>query len=205
MSEVANFGLIGAFLNVFIFILAFVIVYGFLSFRKPFGEDKEGLYGLLAIAMGIIASAAPGVSDLILFLAPWFFIMIFLAFFVIFILTMFGESVEELGSGRGIRTSAIIISIVLLIFGLSTIFGQGLLDQAEGEESSRITNDSGVVEVNPTPDRSEEDLVSAQSTDTDDFGTNLLNTFRNPQVLGMIVLMLIASFAAFFLTGAQIE
>lgn len=205
MSEVADFGLIGAFLNVFIFILAFVIVYGFLSFREPFGEDKEGLYGLLAIAMGIIAAASPGVSNLILFLAPWFFIMIFLAFFMIFILMMFGEEVESISSGRGVKTTAVTVSIVLLIFGLSTVFGQELLEQADPGEESGERGEVVEEAEREVSERNNEGLVSAQRTDTDDFGTNLLNTIRNPQVLGMIVLMLIASFAAFFLTGAQVE
>ena len=203
---VADFTLVSAFLSIFVFLLVFVIVYGFLTLRKPFGDGKEGLYGLLAIAFALISAASEPISALIAFLAPWFFIMIFVGFFILFVLMMFGLDNDDLDAGAtssGLRTTTITISVVLLIFGLSTIFGQGLLD-AGGTNNDTET----VTVVEPTNTGNEvevTDLESTQSTATDDFGTNVLNTIRNPKVIGMIVLMLIASFAAFFLTGAPID
>jgi hypothetical protein len=199
MAALADFGLIRFFLGIFIFLLVFVISYGFLSYRKVFGPGKEPLYGLISLALGVIAAVSPAISNLLAFLAPWFFLMVFLGFFALFILSVFGLNTEamSLGSDKRLVTPVIIITVVILIFGLSTVFGQETLD-------ARDTNDV----ANPGPGINQTlesiDAVNQgpQSTDTGDFGQNLLNTIIHPKVLGMIAFLLIASFAMFFLTGS---
>lgn len=198
VAETIDLGLLQFFVGVFIFLLTFVITYGFLTYRQIFGEDKEGLYGLLALAMAIIVVAARPVSALVAFLAPWFFIMLFVAFFGVFILSVFGLDIDEFGPGvdNRLRNLTITLSVILLIFGLSTVYGQETLEQGPG-----TSNPDG--QVSPTVNASDDgvQLEAADTTNTGDFQQNLVNTITHPKVLGMVAFMLIVSFAMFFLTG----
>jgi hypothetical protein len=197
-----DLGLLKFFVGIFIFLLTFVISYGFLSYRKPFGEGNEGLYGLIALAIAITVIAFRPVAELITFLTPWFFMMLFFAFFAIFILSVFGLDPDTLGPDvdSRLRNVFITVSVILLIFGLSTVFGQETLEAGPGNADS---GDDGSIE--PRPNETDTSLESADTTDTGSFQQNLINTLTHPKVLGLIAFMVIVSFAMFFLTRSPTQ
>ena len=194
-----DLGLLQFFVGIFIFLLTFVITYGFLTYRKLLGEGKEGLYGLISLAIAVIVVAARPAAALIAFLAPWFFLMIFLAFFGVFILSIFGLDISTLGptTNKGLRNTVITVSVILLIFGLSTVFGQETLEAGPGVED-------GPSQVEPanTSGGDGVQLESPDTTNTGEFSQNFVNTLTHPKVLGLIAFMLIVSFAMFFLTSS---
>lgn len=198
-----DLGLLAFFVGIFIFLLSFVITYGFLSYRKPFGDGKEGLYGLLALAVAVIVTASRPIAGLVAFLAPWFFIILFLSFFGLFILSVFGLDPEKLGPDvdKPLKNAVITVTVIVLIFGLSTVFGQETL---EARPDVADTPGNQTLEPAPSTNTSGDggiQLESQDTTNTGNFAQNMVNTLTHPKVLGMIAFMLIVAFAMFFLTG----
>jgi hypothetical protein len=130
-------------------------------------------------------------------MTPWFFVVIFIAFFILFILMIFGLKEKNLTAGASseLRTWVIIITVVILLFGLGSAFGQGTLNRGTG-----TTSDGNETTGTTSLGTGSNITGSPENTATSDFGTNALNTLVNPQVLGMILILLIAVFAIFLLT-----
>jgi len=196
MATFLDVGILGYFRVIFAMILIFVIMYGFLSWTKPFGDGSNGLYALVSIAFAILGITSTGVLTLVTFMTPWFFIVIFVAFFILFILMIFGLKQKDLTAGLSseLRTWVIIVTIVILLFGLGSAFGQKTLEGTTGTTSSDPSQVQGSIGTG-------DNVTGAPSaTASTDFGTNALNTLVNPQVLGMILIMLVGVFAIFLLT-----
>lgn len=189
MATILDIGLLGIAAPIFGFLLIFIIAYGFLSKTQLFG-DQKGLYALIAVCLAFIVLISDAVAILLFFMTPWFFVLVFIAFFVIFLLMIFGLKPEQLtaGSSQEMRTWAIILSVVILIFGLGQAFGQTSLEATTGTDTVREPTDP-----------------SAGGVATDDFGTNVINTLVNPKVLGLIAIMLVAVFSMFLLTRTVTE
>ncbi len=183
----------------FAMILIFVIVYGFLKKINFFG-DNTGLAALIGFAFSVLTIANPAATTLILFLTPWFFTFIFIGFFALFILMMFGLKEESLTAGKTqqMRTWVIIILVVLGIFGLGGVFGQSTLE-AGGIGTSPSENQTVTA---PAPGPAD---PNDRSVATDDFATNVLNTVTHPSVLGFVALMLIGVFTLFLMTRTYLD
>lgn len=190
---VLDVGILEAFGAVFTMLLIFVIVYGFLTLTNFFG-DKKGLYGIIAFTVAVLSLINPGILFMIGFMAPWFFLMIFIAFFILFALMIFGlkrEQMEEweLGANTTLRTTVITITVVIFLAGLAVGFGQDALGFTTDTAQNQTTTQPGPGGVGEVPT----DVAG------DDFLGNVVATFINPNVLGLIVIMLVGAFAAFFL------
>ncbi|MFA6073682.1 MAG: hypothetical protein WC758_06205 [Candidatus Woesearchaeota archaeon] len=199
MATFLDIGVLSYFRVIFAMILIFVIMYGFLSWSKPFG-DGSGLYALISIAFAILSITSKGVLSLITFMTPWFFVIVFIAFFILFMLMIFGLKKENLTAGMSseLRTWVIIITIVILLFGLGSAFGQNTLDKGTGGTSTDTSSDISVAQGSiGTGDNT---TGAPEATASNDFSANMLNTLVNPQVLGMILILLIGVFAVFLLT-----
>ncbi|PIN81149.1 hypothetical protein COV13_02135 [Candidatus Woesearchaeota archaeon CG10_big_fil_rev_8_21_14_0_10_32_9] len=177
---------------------------------KPFGGNT-GLYALVAFAFAVLSITSPGALALITFITPWFFVVIFIGFFILFILMMFGLKHSDLKAGARseFRIWPIIFAILILLFGLGNAFGQQTLNQGTGSTGTGTTSTSGTDTSVTTTDNLTVGNNGAPGTPdetaTDNFGNNVLNTLVNPQVLGMIVVMLIGAFAMFLLTKSWID
>ncbi|MBW2982775.1 hypothetical protein KY327_00560 [Candidatus Woesearchaeota archaeon] len=199
MATVVSTEFLGNFSLVFTFLLAYVIVYGILEMTKPFGGEKKGLHALVAAAMSLLVVVSPTLVAMMNFMVPWFLILILFIFFVLFILKMFGgeglDYTKAVTEGRRIPTIIIIVSAAILIFGLANALGNETLQRGQWD---------GVEDVNSTSPTStggfENTNVTGSKVATTDFETNVLNTLVNPKVLGLIMIMMVAVFAMFFLS-----
>ena len=203
MATFLDVGVLGYFRIIFAMILIFVIMYGFLTWTKPFGDKNMGLYALISIAFAILSISSGSVLTLVSFMAPWFFVVIFVAFFILFVLMIFGLKADKLTAGANgeLRTWIIIITIVILLFGLGSAFGQKTLNQGTGAEGVDSTTVQGSI---VTGSSGSNITGTPESTATGDFSTNALNTLVNPQVLGMILVMLVGVFAIFLLAKGNL-
>lgn len=214
MVSFLDIGLLGAVSSLFMILLVFVIMYGFLSWTKPFGGDKQGLYALVAFAFAIISMTSRGFITLITFITPWFFTIIFIGFFILFVLMMFGLKEKDLVAGKTpeLRTWVIILAVVAVLFGLGAAFGQQTLEAGTGVSPS---DDSSVPVSSGEPgviyygdDFSDSSSSSSSQGDASvssgDFSDNVLSTIFHPKILGMLVILLVGAFAMFLLTKGNI-
>lgn len=176
---------------IFAMLLVFVISYGFLSKVSIFGNQK-GLYALIALGLALLVVISPQIRGIVLFMMPWLFVVIFISFFVLVTLMIFGLKEVNLLAGESteLRWTVLIIVIVLFIFALGNVLGQDSLEATQGPGGETVER--------PTPGPAPTNV--SRSVATDDFQTNVWNTMINPQILGFIAIMLVAMFAIILLT-----
>ncbi len=183
MATLFDLGIMEGLGLVFALILVFVLVYGFLSKVQVLGEGKDGLYALIAFVVAVLVIITPAVRHMILFMAPWFGVVIFVGFFLLFLLMIFGMSAGDLysGSSTAVISTFMVVAFVIFVFsGISYMSSPPPVEDNETEvEESRGIQIPAFLQG--SVDRAEERLL-------------------HPQVLGMVVMLLVGAFAVFFLT-----
>jgi hypothetical protein len=197
--------ILGSFKPVFTFLLVFTIVYGLLEFSKVFG-DKKNLNGMIAFVAGMIVMFSKPVMVMLDTMTPWFLVFVIFLFFTIFIVRMFGINDADLTKGfktnSTLHVALIVIAIIIGVAGLSSAFGQRLLEkntQAATLPVPTTTDSSGLPPVSDVASGNVQ-IAAGSSTATSNFNSNFLATIVHPKVLGMFFLLLIGVFALIFLT-----
>ncbi len=169
MEAALNIGLMEGVIVVFAMLLLFVLAFGFLNKTKPLGDGKEGLYSLIAIAITLILIVNRPILNMILFMTPWFAVVLFIAFFVLFLVAVLGG--EEAANFSNMKGAIVTIALIIFLFAFI-----GYL------------NDPEVLEEDE-----EESVRSSEFWES-------LSVILHPQVLGLIVMLLIAGFAVLLIT-----
>jgi hypothetical protein len=206
MASFLDITVLKGFSQVFTFLLVFVIVYGFTSYTKLFGDNK-GLQALLGLILGMLTLFSPPLVAVIESVSPWFVtIFIFIALTVV-MFKMRGVSDSDIASAvkrqTGLQWTLVIMALIILAFGLSSAFGQTAgpyLQEQGGTASSSGAVSSGGGVVGAVSNIHGGAQVGAGSTATSDFKTNLQSSLFHPRMLGMIVVILIALAAVGLLT-----
>lgn len=169
---------------IFPFLLVFVVVYGILEATGVFGKDKQGMHSLVAFVLAMIAVISPGFVDVIKTSVPWFVILVIFIFMSLLSFRVFGTTnADVLGVLKGNRTITswiVAISIIILIYSVSQVYGQQLLNK-DNTDTGNVTTGDG-------------------STGSNNFSDNVGNTLFHPKILGMMLLFLVATFSVMFLT-----
>jgi hypothetical protein len=203
MATFPGFSLLENFSGVFTFLFSFALLFGILEVTHPFGKEKKGLNSFLALMLALMISFSSRVTNIISFMAPWFVVTIVVIFFIMLIEMMFGVDVgvfkkiatgESGNYGRTITYWIITIASIILLLGLSQEFGQEVGPYLNNETISENPDQYVETQLGST-------TVPTGQTNTDDFQQNLGATLFHPKVLGMIVILLIASFAVRLLSG----
>lgn len=192
MATFLDISILSHFTSVFTFLLVFIIVFGMLEFMKIFGESKKGWHSIIALSIGIMVILSSGVTKVIQTFTPWFMIIVFLIFFILFAVRMFGIGEKDITSAfksSSILSWIIILTLVIMIYSFSQAFGQESLEKTSATKVNVTTT-----MVNGTA------VVTGTQTNTNDFMQNLYNTFYHPKVLGLVLIMLIGVIAMLFLT-----
>jgi hypothetical protein len=195
MATFADFSLFSFLAPVFMFLLVFAVIYGFLNMVKLFKglAWANGVHALIALTAAVLVVGNLQVFTLIATMLPWFTVLIIFLFLAFFVVRMFSGPDDKLFKDMvgtpAIKWTLIVLFIIILISSLSSTFGQQLLE--DNPEVQTTADGTEVVIV-------EEDTVARQapqgSTATDDFSNNVLQTIVHPRVLGMILFMLIGFF-----------
>lgn len=192
--------------SIFVFIMVFAVVYGFLlvgNFLK--GKDgSRGIYALVAIAISFMIVGSKAAFALITVMTPWFTVLIIFIFLIFFVIRMFsGEDdslFKTLIQNPTLYWVLIVIFVVIFIVSLSNVFGQSLLDEqvpSSNEDQMFESNTGSSTQTIITTEGTQPGVDG--STATEDFSTNMLMTIIHPKVLGMIALMLIGFFTIIFI------
>jgi len=152
------------------------------------------------------------------FTTPWFVMLFFVLFFLMFAARMFGVD-EKAFAGPVIDQAwpwILVFGIIIVLFGLGHAVGQSALDTTQASNSTGTTvqattvdqgtttgvDNSGTTDTSGTVDQgttTTTTTTTAGSTNTGNFTQNLYNTIFNPKVLGLIFLLLIATVTIAFM------
>jgi len=209
MASILDIGLIDFFTPVFVFLLVFAGMYALLLKTKIFGDGKNiaGIDAIIAFVVALIVTLSKPIVNFLIFVLPWFFILILVLVILIFIGKIFGKTDKDVQWAFSYRTKSpaitwiLIFSAVIIVIGFMNLGGQELLDQnpeyVEGSEGSNtaVVPADGVTDSNELPQMGEE-----LNTATGKYDKNVLATLIHPKVLGMIVLLLVGLISILLIT-----
>ncbi|MFH1212156.1 MAG: hypothetical protein V1659_04500 [Candidatus Woesearchaeota archaeon] len=202
MATFLDVGLVKHAASVFTFILVFVIMYGLMEYKEMFGRDRRSLRGLIAFSVALFVLISPGSSAFIQFITPWFFVLVLIAFLILLVMFMFGEDeahIKQVVREKEIFWYVFVFIVIIVLFGLGNVFGQGLLSKQPG------TADGENASVSETGDTSDAGMIGAAangklSPASTSYQQNVVATLFHPKILGFILIMIVALFAIMFLT-----
>ncbi len=201
MATFLDIGILKNFSIVFTWLLIYVVVFGFLEWKSPFGKDKKGFNVMVALAIAFLGILSSSARYFIEFVTPWFLVMAIVIFFILFIVRMFGLSdsgVEDIIKDNMAHTWLIVLSIFIVLMALGASFGQQLLDTGTGAAPPVSPTAPIGSEVPSTPDQL--GTIQRGPTTTPSFSENALQIFVHPKVLGMVFILLLATFTIYFLS-----
>lgn len=206
MVSILDTGLASVFSSVVVFLLIYTVVWGVLRWKKWMGE-QPGTYALIAFTIAFLFAIAPPARNFVMFVSPWFVALAMVAFFLLFITSMFGigsDKFPDIIKDSRARNWIVILSIVIIIAGLAYSFGQSLLEEQPGVAPSPRQNvpQQAGDQYGPGFTDSVGAIPIGQEgpTGTSDFSSNVVNTLVHPKVLGLIITLLIMSVAVYFLS-----
>jgi hypothetical protein len=178
MATFLDITLLGHFSVIFTFLLIFVIMYGIFEFGKILGDNK-GIHSIMALSIALLLLVYKPALDVINTSIPWFVVMFIIILFILISFSLFGQTQagfgELLKSNKRIGTTIVAVSIVIVLYSMSQVFGQSMLGQQPTTNTTTATGESG-------------------STSSGSFNQNLSATLFHPKVLGLLVILLIATF-----------
>ena len=157
MATFLDVSLLGGAKVLFTFLLVYIIVWGLLTWIKPFGKSAPtGPYSIIALVAAFFSVISPTVRYIIEFMTPWFLFLILFVFFTLFIVRMFNVSEGDLRSIIGTGTVQVLIIaaiLIILFFALGSAFGQKALESTQGQQGGVYYNpdiSTGVTGGQPT-------------------------------------------------------
>lgn len=176
-----DFQFLEHFTPIFSFILVFAIVYAGLQFTKFLGDNKV-IHAVISFVIGLIFLFTMDVTAVVMTITPWFTVFFIFIIFMIMGYKLFGATDDQIKNvithHSTIQWVIAVISIIIIIYGLSVALGPKLLGYDVAEEGGIPMNMNDEV----------------QSTATSDFFSNVVGVFFNPKVLGFLLLFFIATF-----------
>lgn len=116
-------------LPVFIFILIYAVIYAALSKTKFLG-DSVNVNAMVAFALAAIFAMLPGAMEFVSVVAPWFIIMMIVAFSILLIFMLGGlkgDVIENIFRNTSVYWTIIMLSIIVLVGGLTVVYGPFLV------------------------------------------------------------------------------
>ena len=110
---------------IFLFILIYAIVFGVLKKVQIFG-DNTNLNAWIAFGFTVLFAAMPGAMELVAVIAPWFIVLVVLAFSFLLVFMFMGVStkqITDIAKDSTVYWTVIMIGIIILVAGLTTVYG----------------------------------------------------------------------------------
>jgi len=193
MATFMDIGILSEFSIFFVFLFVFTIIFSILEYANPFGKDKKGLHGLIAISVSILLVISKAAVLVIQTMTPWFMILFLFIVLLLMAVRIFGVSESDTMSiikDTIVYPYVIVIAVIIMISAFSSAFGQILLEKGTGIKGEE-EGSNGVILPGD---------IEGGSTKTTSFGDNVLNTLFHPKVLGVLALLILATFTLTLLT-----
>jgi len=199
MATFLDVGLFGYFGVIFPVLLVFLLVFAVMAKTKFFGDNK-GVYALIAFSIAMIMLFSPGVVSVINVMAPWFVLIFIFSILMLLALMVLGVNPDAItkymsGDWEVVHWFILAFAIIIAIGALASVYGSSLLP---------YTNESGEpIEGEDLPDShmSAETATTGKTTSTGDFNQNVGRVLFHPKVIGLVFVMLVASFTIRMMAG----
>ncbi|MBN1386319.1 hypothetical protein JW968_05095 [Candidatus Woesearchaeota archaeon] len=194
MATILDLGFLANFSFIFTFLLVFAIVFAILEKAQLLGKNR-GLNAIIALVVGFLVLLSDNVRAVIEIAAPWFVLLMLFIMFILLAFNVFGADTGNFMSvlvnpeHKHIVYWIVALAIIIIMFSLSQVIGQDVGPFLD-EEGHPVDN----ADWNRTLTAGER-AGGGTSTATSDFNQNLGATIFHPKILGMILILLIASFA----------
>ncbi|MEK6938292.1 MAG: hypothetical protein AABX04_04580 [Nanoarchaeota archaeon] len=194
MATVLDLGLVNYFSNIYPVLIVWAIVFALLQKTKVIGQSM-GINGIISVVIALMTLLSPTLVAIVNFMVPWFAMLIIFIVLVMLAFMTFGAKEADIASIIKNQTFLwIMIGACLLIFGaaVGNVMGQQLTEASFTDGTTVINN--GSLPANAAGE------LSATSTATPNFQSNIYAIATHPKVLGMVVLFAVMIFAIALLT-----
>jgi len=179
MATFLDITALGYFSSIFSFLFIWVIVFAVLEKVKIFGSNK-GIHAIIGLSLAVLVLLSKTVTAVIAMMAPWF-VLIFVFMLLVMMASMFLGASEQgvlhtLGEKEtGAITWILIIGIIVVLGSLGmTFFSKPITgDTVDATTNATVTTTGGVGGIGSSA---------------------FWATFLHPKVLGLVFLLLIATF-----------
>jgi hypothetical protein len=183
MATPLDLGLIKVFSWIFPLLLVYALVLGILTYTKMF---NPAVNQIISISIALLMLVVPSVLELIKFIAPMVAIVLVVVLLLVMLMKFLGVSDKTLSDV--VSKDATVFYWALFVFVIIVLAAIGKVYFAKGT----FLEEKGTVEGVP----------EAGLEGTEEYGErSFWLTLFHPNVLGMIVVLLIAAFAMFALGG----
>jgi hypothetical protein len=176
MATPLDLGLLDRFGAIFPFLFVLVIVYAILSKIQVFG-DRKGLDALIAFLVAVLVLFSDTVKKSIVMMAPWFvlffFLLIFLAIGYMMLGAKEGDFTAAMQNYPSIVYWVLAICLIIWIGSITTVISQ---KGGIGAAGSQVINET----TGEVSDQNQQNAFWA--------------TITHPKVLGLALILLIATF-----------
>ena len=216
MTSFADLTVMQHFSGVFVFFFVFILTYAFLQFTKIFDktEGAKGVYAFLALVVAFITSLSNSFFDVITSMVPWFIVLIVFVFLIMFVSKMFtggeeGDMFKDLlmKNKTVIWTLVAIFAVIALVSIIPSVNNNDVPSTPETTTTQSgatvVTTDANgtstvVVHRDDVYSGRQEQPETPQRKNT--LGDDIVQTIIHPQMLGVLLLLIIAGFSVLLLT-----
>lgn len=173
MATILDLGLLRGFADIFVWLLVFLIVYG--AFEATNFLKNRGLHALIAFVLTAVIVLTSDSTKILISMAPWFFGIAVLMFFMLLLAAFAGADLKDLPSIFAKKSVIWIVAIPLIII-LIVSWTQTPPRAAAGEPASAETQQE------PQP-------------------RGYVGVLTDPKVLGLVLLFAIGAMTLALMTG----
>lgn len=174
MATILDIGILNYFVPIFIFILVFVIVYAVLLKTHLLGENK-GLISLASFVVALLFVITQAATEFIQLVTPWFVVLIIVTMCFLLIFMFLGVKPEAIAGAVTSESYVWLIMIVLIVLlglALTKVLGPGIA------------------------------AITQEGTEESGFMSSVGSIIFHPKILGIIFILLVASYAIRGITRA---
>lgn len=183
MATVLDINLLQYFIPVFIFLFVFILFFAILQKTKVLGGNS-GMDALVSFSVAMLFMFVSEARQLITVITPWLVILlvIFMSFMLIFMfMGVKAETIADTFSESGNVWTIVIILIIGLIIAFTQVFGSKIASITQGPYPVETGAEQTTTAATTTTPGSQHFLVTVGSI------------VFSPKILGMFLLMIIAS------------
>jgi len=188
MVTVLDVGLLGVFDIIFPVLLVFAILFSVLQKTAAITKNVS-VNAIIAVSIAFLVLLSQTIIDMIKFMMPWFAVLILFLVLLLMVFKVFGAQDSDFWNAvkKDSTISWAILGIVVLIFvgAIGTTLGPSFLPATTGE----------IINTSTT--------IASGSVASGNFDQNIMATFFNPKILGLVVIFGVAIFAVLMLSGKQ--